>query len=1196
MKRVSLYLVFVATVIILAQFTLRVRAATQENISGYISVVQQASEESWGTGYGALYDVDGNGVEELIVLYTVGMENDDGGIYPVKVCSVYTMDNGKVLQLIDKEKLFIEAGGPSGYAAVVKNDGSTYLAITHENGETAGEYVNRGGEWNLYTINGATVELTTNVEYDYFRENEILYDKSSATINGQTCSFKEYENWKKELKEVLKVDANGLGDEMSLKELLEYLEATPASKTDNIVHSGTCGENAKWTLDNEGTLIISGKGTIIGGVYDDSNHFYYYSSQIKNVIINSGITRVRFDTFMGCTEINTINIPDTVFDLEDNPFSDCTSLQNINVSKNNQYYCVENDSLFDKNKETLICRPCKSKNRPVLEGVTTLGTGCFAWCTDLTQIELPSTLTTIESSAFWGCTGLTNVTIPEGVTTIGGDAFANCTALSGIELPESLVSLGSNVFKNCSSLTDIIIPENVSEIGIAPFVYCKQLTNLQVSPNNSMFSASKNILYNKEKTRIYSCHNASGSLVIPEGITGIDQYAFMGCDSLVSVSLPSTVLHLAWNQFWGCTALESIFLPRNINQDKIGPFILNHPPKEYRDSIYANNIILSDIYYEGTIEEFIGGEIPEEYSYYANASAVSHIDSPTIHFNYRSPYTSFSTKTSAWSFINDSVSFAKDPISNADDYYIPEERYDEVFGSAFVDATLIFDEEWSGSCAGMSTTAILYYLDLLEWDEYVSSVGMEDEWPTVNSYCQDYLLYNNNANQGYPTSGYNTDITRLIEAYQLYINSFNRDNIIRELSGTYYESKYQEEKTIFSTKYVRKHLSKSEGGTYITSMLEKFQKAYEDNIPLYISLKYRESGHAIVSRTDRKPEDMGDGWWRIYVYDPNKPYIGSTVNLDNDDEGFLYGCNDLIDNGDDVFLELNPEMNIWRYCIEVESNSNKDYIGADLLDKVIYQKWTFTDDDKTYKAESPEYFFTIDVSQISPTDYAYPSFEDTSSWLPENECSIHIDSNTNMDIYDETGQLVARIINGYPVILTEEGTAVNYAGAVNNTTDGQFTLQDMGYSIDYISGKVTFLGNDNAISFSADAEMRLDVDLLENSVQVISGDTGTITVKCANVLSVDECSFVETSGTLATDETFEFAYSDENKVIAETNSKEGTFTLYQKDSGQAEAIKTDTISSNNSLWLWIIVGASVVVITSASITTIIVVKHKKSKK
>lgn len=53
-------------------------------------------------------------------------------------------------------------------------------------------------------------------------------------------------------------------------------------------------------------------------------------------------------------------------------------------------------------------------------------------------------------------------------------------------------------------------------------------------------------------------------VVIPEGVTQIDQYAFGNCSGLTEVILPSTLVSIGANAFSRCASLESIDLPSGL--------------------------------------------------------------------------------------------------------------------------------------------------------------------------------------------------------------------------------------------------------------------------------------------------------------------------------------------------------------------------------------------------------------------------------------------------------------------------------------------------------------------------------------------------------------------------------------------------------------------------------------------------------
>jgi hypothetical protein len=64
--------------------------------------------------------------------------------------------------------------------------------------------------------------------------------------------------------------------------------------------------------------------------------------------------------------------------------------------------------------------------------VTAIGSYAFRDCSGLTSIDIPNSVTIINPSAFFSCRNLTSVTIPNSVTAIGRDAFSGCDKLTDV--------------------------------------------------------------------------------------------------------------------------------------------------------------------------------------------------------------------------------------------------------------------------------------------------------------------------------------------------------------------------------------------------------------------------------------------------------------------------------------------------------------------------------------------------------------------------------------------------------------------------------------------------------------------------------------------------------------------------------------------------------------------------------------------
>src|SRR5439155_5350899 len=98
--------------------------------------------------------------------------------------------------------------------------------------------------------------------------------------------------------------------------------------------------------------------------------------------------------------------------------------------------------------------------------VTSIASGAFSRCTNLTSVTIPGSVTSIGANvnsiagAFEGCTSLTNVIIGNSVTNIGFSAFFVCTNLTRVTIPASVTSIYAQAFYGCSRMTNFTFPGN----------------------------------------------------------------------------------------------------------------------------------------------------------------------------------------------------------------------------------------------------------------------------------------------------------------------------------------------------------------------------------------------------------------------------------------------------------------------------------------------------------------------------------------------------------------------------------------------------------------------------------------------------------------------------------------------------------------------------------------------------------------
>ena len=307
-----------------------------------------------------------------------------------------------------------------------------------------------------------------------------------------------------------------------------------------------------------------------------------------SAVIGDGVTSMPYETFANCTSLKNVKIGNGVASIDEDTFAGCKALENISVSTANKNFSSDSYGvLYNKNKTTLVLYPIGNgrKSFEIPGSVTSIKSGAFYSCTNLTDVKIGDRVITIGDFAFWSCTNLTNVKIGDTVKTIGDSAFEWCTSLTGIEFPDKVTNIGdfafyyctslANVkigksvedisecaFGWCTSLTSIEIPSSVKRIGEGAFALCNSLTNISVSTANREYSCdSYGVLYNKNKTILvqYPIGNRRDSFKIPNGVKIIGIGAFYAGTNLTGIKIPETVTSIESSAFCNLSNLKNIY-------------------------------------------------------------------------------------------------------------------------------------------------------------------------------------------------------------------------------------------------------------------------------------------------------------------------------------------------------------------------------------------------------------------------------------------------------------------------------------------------------------------------------------------------------------------------------------------------------------------------------------------------------------
>ena len=301
---------------------------------------------------------------------------------------------------------------------------------------------------------------------------------------------------------------------------------------------------------------------------------FYSCSNLTDVVIHDSVTSIDYGAFCACGGLRSITVPDSVTSIGNSAFSGCSSLTSMTLpfvgntanGTRNTYFGYIFGSISSSDNGVYV--PSSLKTVVITNG-SNIGSFIFSDCSNLTSISLPDSVTSIGDSAFSGCSSLMSIVIPDNVTSIGASAFSGCSSLMSIIIPDNVTSIGASAFSDCKSLTSITLPFVGGTANGTDTTHFGYIFGADSYFDNGTYvpSSLKTVVVmggSKIDSFAFSGCSSLMSITIPDGITSIGYAAFDNCNGLTRIEIPDSVTSIGNIAFRDCAGLTSIVIPDGV--------------------------------------------------------------------------------------------------------------------------------------------------------------------------------------------------------------------------------------------------------------------------------------------------------------------------------------------------------------------------------------------------------------------------------------------------------------------------------------------------------------------------------------------------------------------------------------------------------------------------------------------------------
>ncbi len=245
----------------------------------------------------------------------------------------------------------------------------------------------------------------------------------------------------------------------------------------------------------------------------------YYSTQVRHVVINPGITEIGEWFGYNTRYLETVSIPSTVTYIEERAFED-TKLGEFLVASENEKFKSQNGSLLSKDGTRFI------KYASTVDGL---------------DFITPDGVTLISGHSFENAV-LGTITLKGDGLSVGDYAF--CCEYKHIIISEGVKKLG-NYSDSPLEDTVITLPSSLEYIGNQGIITGAKLKEIKVAEGNENYESIDGILYSifDDGLRLYKYPSAKTdtSYTTPENVTRVEWCSIYGVEALKDITLTANV-------------------------------------------------------------------------------------------------------------------------------------------------------------------------------------------------------------------------------------------------------------------------------------------------------------------------------------------------------------------------------------------------------------------------------------------------------------------------------------------------------------------------------------------------------------------------------------------------------------------------------------------------------------------------------